>query len=337
MATRKSTLARVLLRSLSVPFAFLIVLVLIVLFAAVFINPQIQADQNLARSSLLLAPPPPMKESLTLKIVTYNIADAYLFTGNREERMRAIAGKLIELDADLVGLQEAFVEADRDILLGALAGSKLHHHMLFPGATVGNGLLILSAFPIQEAFFHRYQHSNPWYKLWQGDWWAGKGVGLARVMLPNGAIIDFFTTHAQAGRGDPDNTIARSGQMRELAAFLNESRLPEGLAFVTGDFNTLLDRPDLQFVIKHAGLLRTMTIDSGIDHIFSVGSPHYVYETLETIQIDGSTLGRGPEFFLSRAPSPSELWNAWHGQPGMTALSDHSGFLSTVRITPNAS
>ncbi|HPO17196.1 MAG TPA: endonuclease/exonuclease/phosphatase family protein [Candidatus Hydrogenedentes bacterium] len=337
MSTWKSTVARVLLKSLTVPFAFLIVLVLIVLFAAVFINPQIQAEQNLARSSLLLAPPPPLREPLTLKIVTYNVADAYLFTGNREERMRAIAAKLVELDADLVGLQESFVQADRNILLSVLAGSKLHHHMLFPGATVGNGLLILSAFPIQEAFFHRYEHSNPWYKLWQGDWWAGKGVGLARVMLPNGAIIDFYNTHAQAGRGDPGNAAVRSGQMKELTDFIKESRLPGGLAFVVGDFNTRRGNMDLEYAVEHAGMQETMTLDSGIDQIFALNTPHYVHETLETIRIDGTTQGSRPEFFLSRAPSPSELWNAWHGKPGMTALSDHSGFMSTIRITPNAS
>lgn len=166
VTTWKSIISRVLLKSLGIPCAFGIVLIVVILFSAVVINPRVQAEQDLARSSLLFTPPPPLSESLTLKVVTFNIADAYLFTGNRQERMRAIAAKLTELDPDLAGIQESFVEADRNLLLDSLAGSRLKHHVMFPAGTVGNGLLILSAFPIQEAFFHRYQSSNSWYKLW---------------------------------------------------------------------------------------------------------------------------------------------------------------------------
>ncbi len=336
MTTWKKSIARVLLRSLSVPAAFGIVLVLVVVFAAIFINPHVQAEQNLARSAMLLSPPPPMREALTLKVVTFNIADAYLFTGNRPERMRAIAAKLTELDPDLAGLQESFVEADRTLLLEELRHSRLKYHVIYPGATVGNGLLILSAFPIQETFFHRYEHSNPWYKLWQGDWWAGKGVGLARVQLPNGGIIDFYDTHAQAGRGDANNATARYGQMQELAAFVNKSRLPGGMAFIVGDFNTHKDKPDLELAIKQAGLQWAMTLKPGIDHIFSLASPHYAYETLETVKIEGSVQGSRPEFMLGHAPTLGELWNGWFGKPGVTALSDHSGIMSTIRVTPKS-
>ena len=309
---------------------------LIILFTAAFINPRVQAEQSLARSSLLLAPPPPLHDPLTLKVVTFNIADAYLFTGNRQERMRAIAAKLTELDPDLVGLQESFVKTDRNVLLDSLASSRLKHHIRFPGATVGNGLLILSAFPIKEAFFYRYRHSNPWYKLWQGDWWAGKGVGLARVLLPNGGVIDFYDTHAQAGRGDTGNAIARSGQMKELAEFIAKSRLPNGLAFIVGDFNTRKGQPDIETAVSQAGLKWAMTLEPGIDHIFSISSPCYVYDTLETIRIRGTAQGSHPEFMLGHAPSFQEVWNGWFGKPGLTALSDHLGVMSSIRVIPQS-
>ncbi len=337
MTICKSTLTRVLLKSLGIAAALVIVLLLVVLFAAIFINPRVQAEQDLSRSSLLTAPPPPLKESLTFKVVTFNIADAHLFTGNRPERMRAIAVKLTELDPDLVGLQESFVEADRNLLLESLTGSRLKHHVMFPAATVGNGLLILSAFPIQEAFFHRYQNSNSWYKLWQGDWWAGKGVGLARILLPNGANLDFYDTHAQAGRGDPANAIARVGQMKELAAFINASRLPDGPAFLVGDLNARKGQHDLDIAVEQAGLQWAMTLEPGVDHVFSVNSPHYAYETLETVKIVGTTQGSRPALMLSHAPGLRDLWNAWFGQPGPTALSDHSGVMSTIRVVPRTS
>lgn len=334
MAKWKSTLKRAPLFVIGIPCAFAATLAMVVFFAALFINPRVQAEQDLSLSALLSGPPPLPSIPATLKVVTYNIADAYLFTGNRPERMRAIAAKLTELDPDLAGIQESFIAADRKLLLDCLAGSRLKHHVLFPAATVGNGLLILSAFPIQEAFFHRYKNSNPWYKLWQGDWWAGKGVGLARIQLPDGGMLDFYNTHAQAGRGDPANADARFGQMREMAAFINESRLPGAPGFLVGDMNTRKGAADLELAVGHAGLDWAMTLDPGIDHIFSLGVPGYSYETLETVTITGTTRGSRPELLVGRAPTLREMWNAWFGEPGTTALSDHPGFMSTVRIAP---
>lgn len=334
MAKWKSTLKRAPLVVIGIPCAFAAVLAMVVVVAAVFINPRVQAEQDLALSSLLSGPPPPLAAPMTLKVVTYNIADAYLFTGNRPERMRAIAAKLTELDPDIAGIQESFIAADRKLLLECLAGSRLKHHVTFPAATVGNGLLILSAFPIQEAFFHRYKNSNPWYKLWQGDWWAGKGVGLARLQLPDGAVLDFYNTHAQAGRGDPANAAARISQMREMAEFINKSRLPGGPGFLVGDMNTRKGREDLEFAVEHAGLAWAMTVEPGIDHIFTLGSPRYSYETLETVTITGSTQGSRPEFMVSRAPTPREMWDNWFGAPGTTRISDHPGFMSTIQVVP---
>ncbi|MCG8591909.1 MAG: endonuclease/exonuclease/phosphatase family protein [Proteobacteria bacterium] len=300
-------------------------------------NARVDAPTDYPASAWLKAPPPVRQAPIELSLVTYNIADGYLFTTNRPERMRAIAALLVELDADVVGLQEAFIEADREILLAALAESRLQYHVRFPGAVIGNGLLILSAWPIEEAYFHRYRNGGAWWRFWEGDWWAGKGVGLARIALPGGGLLDFYDTHAIASRDNPANETVRLDQMAELAAFLTESRVASAPAFVVGDFNTAPGRPDYQLVVERAGLERAMTMDSRIDHMFSVGSDAYRVEVLESRELSGTTRGSGPAIFLGRAPTLGELWDMWFGGPEETPLSDHPGYWTRVRVHPRAS
>ena len=305
----------------------------VALAIAALANGRVGAPTAWEQSALRAAPAPAVDAPFTLRVVTWNIAAAYLFTGNRAERMDAIGARLAALDPDLVGLQEAFVASDRARLRRALAGTRLRHEVRFPGATVGNGLWILSAHPIEESWFHRYRSSGPWYRLWEGDWWAGKGVGLARIRLPGGALLDFFDTHAQAGRGNPENEVHRLGQMKELAHFVRDARVPGAPALVVGDFNTRPGRPDYELAVRGASLVRTMDLPSEIDHVFAVRTPRWRYEVVETAELTGTTLGSGPEFFLSRAPSPLEWLRAAFGAPAETRLSDHPGYAVTLRIS----
>ncbi len=311
-----------------------LLLVLLVCVLALF-NGRVGAPTDYSKSQYLAESPPPLEEPKTVRIITYNIASAYGFTTNRPERMRAIAGVLTELDPDIVGFQEAFVKKDRALLLDELSGSRLQHFVRFPSGTVGNGLLIASAWPIVEHYFHRFEQSNPWYKLWEGDWWAGKGVGLARIELPGGGVIDFYNTHAQAGRRHPTGyREVRTAQMQGLSRFVAETATGSGPAFVVGDFNTKPDRDDLQLAINKLDLERVMRIDSGIDHIFAVSNPRYRFEVLDTQVIKGKVQGSKGHVFLARPPTLQEARSIYFGPGEMTILSDHSGFMSTVRIVP---
>jgi endonuclease/exonuclease/phosphatase family metal-dependent hydrolase len=296
-------------------------------------NARVDAPTAFATSRLRAEPQRALAGPLELRVVTFNIADGYGFTNNRSERMRAVAKTLRGLDPDLVGLQESFVEKDRALLLAGLAGSRLAHHVRFPGATVGNGLLILSAFPIEEAWFHRYASNNPWWRLGEGDWWAGKGIGLARVRLPDGSLLDFFDTHAQAGRDNPANELVRLAQMEELARFVREARIPGVPALVVGDFNTRPAAPDYALAVRETPLIRMMTVDSEIDHVFAVPDAALVYEALGTEEISGTLATPRPEMFLDRAPTLGEIGTMLFGPPGTSRLSDHPGYLARVRIT----
>ena len=255
-----------------------------------------------------------LKKTVTLKIVTYNISDIMIVSTHRPERMRAIGKKLCTLDPDIVGFQESFIEEDRKILVDELEkGSRLKYHQYYPSRLVGSGLLISSAFPIKETSFHQYEDSNPSYKVWEGDYWAGKGVALARIELPNNnGYFDFFNTHAQAGYGNPEYRIVRKKQMKGLVKFMNESRENIAPAFLVGDMNCGPGEDAFEIAIKDAYLLRIMKIDSGKNHILAVRNSNYSIRILDTICIDGVII-------IDKKPIP---------------LSDHSGFMTTVQITP---
>ncbi len=288
-----------------------LLLILFVLLFAPF-NGRTEAPTDYQSSPLLASPPPLWQETQTLRIVTFNIQDTYIVGQNRAQRMRAIADKLTQLNPDIVGFQEAFIQNDRELLANSLESSRLKHHTYFRSATVGSGLFIMSAFPIEETWFHRYPVANPWYKVWEGDWWAGKGVGLARIRLSENAYIDFYNTHAQAGYGNPHYDVVRTQQMDSLAQFLNTSRIQTVPAFLVGDMNCRIGDTDFETARAKAALSRTMKIKSKIDHIFSVDTPYYDFSVIKTLPIE------------EKVPLPN----------GETELSDHIGYLSEVKIQP---
>jgi len=285
---------------------------LLVLGVAALFNGRVGVETDYGGSPALASPPAPLAEALTLKVVTFNIQDLYFVSGDRPQRMRAIGAALNILDPDIVGFQEAFIAADREILLKELGHTRLVHHHYYPSGTVGSGLLIASAFPIREVYFHRFSAANPFYKIWEGDWWAGKGVALARLELPGGALLDFYNTHAQAGYGNPDYGRVRTEQMAELAQFVNGSRVESAPAFLVGDFNCRPGDGDFETAVRGAGLERVMVGESRIDHIFAVGGSHYTYHVSDTARIERTVSVAGRRF----------------------SLSDHPGFMSTVEIRP---
>ena len=303
-------------KALKIGFLLLIALFLLywaILIVAIPFNARTPSETDLSKSVQLAQPPPPPAKGVTLKIVTFNVYDLYAISKHRPERMRGIAQALRDLDPDIVGLQEAWVEKDRQIILDGLTGTRLEYHQYYPSGLVGSGKFILSAFPIAEAFFHRYTKNGKWYKPYHGDWWGGKGVALARIELPEGGYVDFYDTHAHAGYGTHEYDADREAQMQELADFVNDSATRTSPALVVGDFNCRQGSPAFEEAVNGAHLEWMMKGDPRIDNIFAAKDGHYTFEVLDCVPIE------------RKIPVPG----------GETRLSDHSGFMSTIRITPN--
>ncbi|MBI1320738.1 MAG: hypothetical protein GC168_17580 [Candidatus Hydrogenedens sp.] len=266
-------------------------------------------------SALLQDKPAPWTEPAVLRIATFNIQDLLVVAKDHVDRMEAIALKLGELDPDVVGFQEAFIEKHREVLIAGLKKTtRLQHFQYYASAKMGSGVLIASAYPIQEVYFHRYAASNPWYKVWEGDYWAGKGVGLARIALPDGRLFDVYDTHVQAGYGVAANRVVQEQQLTEMAGFINASKLGTVPAFALGDYNSRIGSAAYENLVTGADLVRTMAIDSSIDHVLAARNPLYTFEVEETIEIKERVKKGDKEFDLS----------------------DHYGYLSVVRVAPVA-
>ncbi len=136
---------------------------------------------------------------------------------------------------------------------------------------------------------------------------------LARIRLPNDAgYVDFFNTHAHAGYGHRPYDAVRLSNMMDLAAYVNEAGCGESPTFVVGDINTDASEEAYKTLIERLAPERLMTVDSRIDHIFAVPNPLYAFETLDTQPFHKET-AIGDE---------------------SVPLSDHTGYMSTIRITP---
>lgn len=295
------------------PLASIAVAVITVL-GCMALNFRTPSEANLSKSKMLIEPPKPLTAPLTIKMVTFNIWDLFPIGTSRAKRMQAIGMKLVELKPDLIGFQEAFYPSDRKILLKRLKEAGLIHSHYFRSGFMGSGLLVASRFPIEEVFFHRFSARGKFYKVWHGDWWAGKGICLARVKLPGGrGHLDFFDTHAHAGYGNDEYKDVILSNLKECAAFINAASTKTSPVICTGDFNSGRDSIQNKTLVQDAKLLRLMTIDSAIDHIFGQKNPGYKFKVLETVPIRGTVdVGRKVQ-----------------------KLSDHSGFMSTLLIIPD--
>lgn len=277
------------------------------------LNLRTPAATDIAKSPQLISPPAPLKAPVTLKVVTFNIWDLFPVSTHRPERMAVIGEVLTELGPDIVGFQEAFIEKDRQILLEAIEAAGLIHHHYFRSGLVGSGLLVASRYPFEEVHFRRYSNGGKPHRIDHGDWWAGKGVCLARIRLPNDAgYVDFFNTHAHAGYGHRPYDAVRLSNMKDLAAYVNEAATGVSPAFFVGDINTDASEEAYKTLMARLEPERLMTVESRIDHIFAVPNPLYLFETIDTQPIRKET-AIGAE---------------------SVPLSDHTGYMSTIRITP---
>lgn len=276
-----------------------------------FRNGHVGTETNFRLSRFLGSATAPLSEPVLLKVATFNIQDLFIVGRDRPARMRHIAKTLADLDPDVVGFQESFIGKDRGILLKALEETRLRYHHYFSSGVGGSGLLISSVWPICEVFFHRFGVSGPPERVWEGDYWAGKGVALARIETPAG-LVDFYNTHAQAGYGKADYRDVRQRQMAELASFVNGSRTGEAPAILVGDLNCGEGSVDFETARRDAGLTRLMNVESQIDHILAARNDFHAFETLDTVEITGTVFEGGRTF----------------------GLSDHPGFMSTIRVVP---
>lgn len=60
--------------------------------------------------------------------------------------------------------------------------------------TIGSGLCLFSKWPICETLYHKFDPNGYPHKVQHGDWFGGKGVGMA-VIRAHGLLVHVYVTH----------------------------------------------------------------------------------------------------------------------------------------------
>lgn len=214
--------------------------------------------------------PPPTFQPQRLRVVTWNLWGILWKTPRRAERMQVIAREIVKMKPDIVGFQEVFVQADRELLASALRETGLPYARYFPSGLVGSGLLLVSRYPIESDSFIRYADGGRPEAVHHGDWWAGKGLSLSTLRLSNGTLLYLANTHMHA-RYQGQYHATQLSQGRQLIPWAKRVKETGAPALWLGDWNNKPDN-DVLAPLAEAGGWNLLTPDkAAIDHIFGSG------------------------------------------------------------------
>ncbi len=175
---------------------------------------------------------------MLLRVLSFNTWGVPVVSRDRAARMRAIGRAIAKMDVDIVGLQEVFYAKDRRLIAEAAAQGGLCYSHYFHSGVMGSGLLTLSRYPITETSFLRFRLNGRPQDFVRVDYYAGKGVGRARVETPGGAV-DLYNVHLIAPYLElgPDRFAAhRVAQAVEMGHYIREQSAGVP-AILVGDLN----------------------------------------------------------------------------------------------------
>ncbi len=268
-------------------------------------------------------------EAVYFSVLSYNThgLPAWIARDQPEERFPQI-GKLAAT-YDIALFQENFVDADFRALADALPGRFIARGngsragwlallSTFCGSC-GSGLTTAVNGRFQAELLDRkgYGSCSGWVGS-ANDCWATKGYLATRLRLTNGASVDVYDLHLDAGGGETDHDVRRA-QLDVLRAAIKRMSATHAL-IVAGDFNLdprtprdriLLDRfvGDLQLVHSDAGGSVTKWAEQ-IDHI--------LYRSGQGTELELVDSGEAKEFLAA----------------GKTPLSDHPAVFARFEAKP---
>lgn len=133
---------------------------------------------------------------------------------------------------DVIALQEAFAPA-----IPVLRRSFMQRGTAYRSGVVGSGLYSWSSLSVASVSFHRFSKNGSPLELWRGDWYAGKGVGLARILLGEWRVV-VANVHAIARYTISDGYHEdRLVQAAEMGSVINAEIKFSDAVLLIGDFN----------------------------------------------------------------------------------------------------
>ncbi|XP_075234579.1 neutral sphingomyelinase [Lycorma delicatula] len=173
-----------------------------------------------------------------LTVMTLNVWGIYLVSKDRVKRIDAIASALSTGKYDVVCLQEVWVADDFKKIKNEAKKVLPYSHYFYSGVT-GSGLCIFSRWPMEDIMFHQWPVNGYVHKIFHGDWFGGKGVGICHISV-NGVHINIYTTHlhAQYDMKDDEYLAHRVVQAFDTAQFVSLTSPGAHLSVLAGDLNT---------------------------------------------------------------------------------------------------
>jgi hypothetical protein len=254
-------------------------------------------------------------EALLVSVLCYNVhgLSSVLVDDDPEARMPEISARLNAYDVALV--QESWSYGDA-------LGAQATHAVVERGGRVDPGVffqtgLVTFARPRLRAVTRGSLGACSGWLTGANDCFADKGFQRLRLALANGAEVDFWNLHLDAGRGDDDRE-ARAMQLANLEARVRAiSR--DGPLVIAGDFN--LDEGDPADHALLADFARALgLVDSG-----ARAAP------------DGAFAGKRIDYIFVRsgagvALAVVEAGEAREFSDGPTPKSDHPALFARIRV-----
>lgn len=210
-----------------------------------------------------------------LRVVSFNVWGLPAgLAEHREARIARIGPALAALRPDVVALQEVWRAADGERLRADLAAAGLNHALHLDDGLLGAGLLLISRYPLESTRFTPFEAAGKPHKPFHGDWYARKGVLVARVTTPAGVVL-LAGTHLHARYGTDEYLPVQAAQALQVVEAVGDfGRRPPTLAgdparpplILAGDLNARWGTLPLRLVLGGAGL-RPVDPGLGIDWI----------------------------------------------------------------------
>lgn len=170
------------------------------------------------------------------KVLTLNTAGIPLVHAQWPARRRAIIKALQQSNYAIVALQEVWLDGDAAEIAKASGMPYFARDNSKPW--LGDGLLVLSRFPIMESHHITFSCEPPLVrKIYQGDSVAGKGALMVRLNTPGGEL-DVYTTHLVSDYLPADKYLTwRQSQIFELYEMMTSLSSHRPILLM-GDLNT---------------------------------------------------------------------------------------------------
>ncbi len=176
--------------------------------------------------------------SLDLRVFTLNCWGLRFVSEKRRERMTAIGAYLARSAYDVVLLQEVWMGEDYRRIRDAVRGAFPHSHF-FDNGIIGSGTCVFTRARIRDATFHEFTMNGYPHKIWHGDWFGGKGLGVCQIHY-RGFDIHLYTSHYHAEYDRTHDVYLghRVIHALESAQWIKLASSSADVTVYAGDFNT---------------------------------------------------------------------------------------------------